>query len=78
MLFGMRLAEIAGGVAFRFAAVGVDGGFIRRFRFGRGKMRRDFGGGGGRFCRRGTRAAATATTAATAASGRAARGGGQI
>jgi hypothetical protein len=78
MLFGMRLAEIAGGVAFRFRAVGVDGGFIRRFRFRRGKVRRDFGGDGGSFCGRGARAAATTSATATAASGGAARGGGQV
>jgi hypothetical protein len=74
--FGMRLAEVAGGVGFGlgFRDGGVNGGFFHRFRR-RGNF---LGGGNGRFSGGGTRTAATAAAPATAAAGRAARGGGQI
>lgn len=71
--FGMRFAEIAGGVGFRFRNAGVRVGFFRRLR----RRRRFRDGGGGLFNGR-TRTAATATATAPAATGGAAGGGGQI
>ena len=75
--FGMRFAKIAGGVGFRFRALGVNGGFSSRFRH-RERGRNFLNGSGGSFSGGGARAVATTTAAATAASSGTARSGGQV
>jgi hypothetical protein len=76
LFFGMRFAEIAGGVGLVFRSFGLFDVNSRFF----GRVRRgwNFLGGDGRFggCR--ARTTATASATATAASGWAARGGGRV